>query len=714
MPTRRRASWSTVLLPLTVALAAIVIFCSVLYLHEARQIANATLSRESSRVDVFARLFQRDLSSAAGNLQLLGSGDALQAYLVSGQETDRARAERRAAFFSRENPDYDQLRYLDEQGREIFRVDEGGVIVSRDQLQNKGDRPYFQKAWQLPPDQIYVSAFDLNMEHGAVEQPFKPMLRLAMPVFDANNQRRGVFVINLRGANLLQRLRQLVPALSNRLRLLNARGYWLQGSRPDVEWGFMLPGRSDQTLVRTNPALWARILARPYGQAPDAGGYLSWYRYVPTRDEGAPPVRLVAEDDFLVFASEITPQEWAGAFVRLRQIFVIIAFLMMILAMVITWFFHARRRVQIERDRFFDLTQDLLCVAGFDGYFKRVNPAWQKAIGYSRRELLARPYLDLVHPDDREKTAAQAAHLAEGKDLTSFENRYRCKDGTYRWLLWSARSLPSEQLIFGSARDLTERKHIEEKVLDLNSELKHRADELETTNRELEAFSYSVSHDLRAPLRHIHGFVELLQKSPALQGEEASRRQMGIIAKAAREMGLLIDDLLSFSRTGRAEMHPVQMDMREMVDQVIRDREMECNGRKITWQIGPLSQVAGDPSLMRLVWTNLLDNALKYTRPRAESRIEVGEKIGDEKNHDENAIVFYVRDNGVGFDMQYASKLFGVFQRLHRSEDFEGTGIGLANVQRIVHRHGGRVWGEGRLNEGATFYFSLPKNPQPA
>ena len=183
---------------------------------------------------------------------------------------------------------------------------------------------------------------------------------------------------------------------------------------------------------------------------------------------------------------------------------------------------------------------------------------------------------------------------------------------------------------------------------------------------------------------------------------------MNVIAKAAREMGLLIDDLLAFSRTGRAEMHLIPVNMRELVEPCIRSLETETAGRRITWNVRPLSPVEGDPGLLRLVWTNLLDNALKYTRPRAEAKIEIGQEAGGGVTGESGQVVYYVRDNGVGFDMHYASKLFGVFQRLHRSEDFEGTGIGLANVQRIVHRHGGKVWAESRVEGGATFFFSLP------
>jgi len=367
-----------------------------------------------------------------------------------------------------------------------------------------------------------------------------------------------------------------------------------------------------------------------------------------------------------------------------------------------------RQRTERELDRFFTLTSDMFCIAGFDGYFKRVNPAWEKTFGYTSEEFLAKPFEEFLHPDDLEKTRREFARQQRGYGVVNFENRYRCKDGSYRWLLWSARPLVEEQLIYASARDLTERKQIEEHVLKLNEKLKQRADLLEVANKELESFSYSVSHDLRAPLRHVHGFVELLQKSPVLDKDESSRRYMSVISKAAKEMGRLIDDLLAFSRTGRAEMHPVKIDMREMIDQIIQERVLECKGRRVTWEIKPLSMVPGDPNLLRLVWTNLLDNALKYTRPRPEAKIEIGQIAEDGNGSAGCETVFYVRDNGVGFDMRYATKLFGVFQRLHRAEDFEGTGIGLANVQRIIRRHGGRVWAEGQVDLGATFYFSLP------
>lgn len=248
----------------------------------------------------------------------------------------------------------------------------------------------------------------------------------------------------------------------------------------------------------------------------------------------------------------------------------------------------------------------------------------------------------------------------------------------------------------------------QEEVQQLNEELEERVRkrtaELQATNKELESFSYSVSHDLRAPLRHVDGFSQLLQKHLGQDADEKSQRYIATISESARKMGQLIDELLVFSRMGRAELRQVSFDMNQLLSEVHAELNEEIVERRVEVVVAPLPVVNGDRTMLKLVWMNLLSNSLKYTRRQARPKVEVTCK------ENSSEYVFEITDNGAGFDMQYSHKLFGVFQRLHSGEDFEGTGIGLANVHRIVTRHQGKVWAEGAVNKGAKFSFSIPKN----
>ncbi len=476
-----------------------------------------------------------------------------------------------------------------------------------------------------------------------------------------------------------------------------------------------------------------------------------------------------------------------------------------------------------ELDMFFVLSLDMLCIAGFDGFFKRLNPSWEKALGYSPLEMTAKPFVEFVHPDDRPATTAAAEKLYRGIDVVSFENRYQCKDGTYKWLLWNSKASVEKQLIFASARDVTERREQERRfqrllesapdafmlvdkngrikivnsqtqklfgytsaellgqqvetlmpesfrgrhaghrrnfmssprtcqmgeglelfgqrkdgsqfqveislspiemegethviaairdvtekkqrqreLLRLNQELKSQTEQLEAVNKELEAFSYSVSHDLRAPLRGIDGFSLALMEDYDDKIDESGKDFLRRIRAATQRMGLLIDDLLKLSRFTRSEMQFQSLDLSAMLKKSARELQKSDPHRIVSFEIEEGLTATGDPRLVQVVLDNLLQNAWKYTAKHPSARIQFGRQ-----RQPDGRAAFFIRDDGSGFDMAYSGKLFGIFQRLHTSDEFEGTGVGLATVKRIINRHGGQVWAEGKIEKGATFYFTL-------
>ena len=355
-------------------------------------------------------------------------------------------------------------------------------------------------------------------------------------------------------------------------------------------------------------------------------------------------------------------------------------------------------------------TTQAFWVRDFDGHLLRFNKAFERLMGYSGSELRDVTFTHLLPGHSHEAEGRQISQLmAAGKGLR-YETEYRRKDGTIVPVEVVAdiyRDSGGKPInLYGFVTDITERRQAQQLVMDLTSSLERRVIErtaqLEAANKELESFSYSVSHDLRAPVRHIGGFADLLRKGSS-NLDPKSARYLNMISESAKQMGRLIDDLLAFSRMGRAEMRNARVDLGQLVLEVRRDLETETHGRTIVWQVSHLPAVCGDPSMLRLALMNLLSNAVKYTRGRSEALIEVGSAAGTS-----GQTVFYVRDNGAGFDMKYVDKLYGVFQRLHRADEFEGTGIGLANVRRIIHRHGGMTWADGAVGSGATFYFTLP------
>ncbi|WP_184389868.1 ATP-binding protein [Xanthomonas arboricola] len=342
------------------------------------------------------------------------------------------------------------------------------------------------------------------------------------------------------------------------------------------------------------------------------------------------------------------------------------------------------------------------------------NPAFAELYGLEDRgnELMALDEVGEGAWRDPQIHQRLADVLLRGRELWDFEHEQRGADGVLRTMLINARRMPlpdtaDEDVVLMTVSDISLQKASQLRIQELNRQMEGKVEQVSEVNRELEAFSYSVSHDLRAPLRHVAGFSDKLARHLGDAADEKSRHYMEVISSSARRMASLIDDLLVYSRLGRSALRLQAVDMQSLVAETraILDSNLqsENTGHRVDWQIAPLPVLVADENMMRQLWMNLLGNAVKYSAKREVAKIEVTYTPMADGGHQ-----FSVRDNGAGFDMEYSAKLFGVFQRLHKASEYAGTGIGLASVRRVLTRHGGRIWAEGIVDEGATFYFVLP------
>jgi PAS domain S-box-containing protein len=365
-----------------------------------------------------------------------------------------------------------------------------------------------------------------------------------------------------------------------------------------------------------------------------------------------------------------------------------------------------RLEAETKRNRFFTLSLDLLAIASFDDYFIQLNPVWESTLGFATSELKSKSMIEFVHPEDRTSTAEQLTRLKMGSSPVYFENRYLCRDGTFRWLGWTAAPFASEQLVYIFARDVTARKASENEIKTLNSELQRRIGDLTEINNELEAFNYSISHDLRAPLRSIRSFAQFLREDAAEHLDSEKEDYLKRVEMAAKYMDILLLDLLQYSRLSRSELELTPVDLEIALGDVLASIDPEMKERAAEISIrGPLASVMAHPATLRQILYNLIANAIKFVPPECPPIVEIWVEAQP------GTIRVWVSDRGIGIAPQYHKKIFGLFQRLHSNETYPGTGIGLALVRRGLERMGGRIGVESEVGKGSRFWFELREAP---
>lgn len=360
----------------------------------------------------------------------------------------------------------------------------------------------------------------------------------------------------------------------------------------------------------------------------------------------------------------------------------------------------------------FENASDVILTVDKDLKIVSMSPSLKSILGYQTGDFVHRPFsmlLSILTPDSYQKAQEDLRQILLGSVLSTSIYQFITKEGDIKYLEVNGSAIKQDDIIIGMisvARDISERRFSEEKIKKLNEELEKRVLErtakLEEVNKELESFAFSVSHDLRAPLRAINGFSSIIMQESVSSLDTKTKEYIEIIHENALKMDKLIIDLLTISRTTLIDIKSKNINMKKMVETIIDELSNIDDCKKFTIVVENLPDIDGDPTLIRQVWTNLISNAIKYSTPKENPSINIGSFVQSLQT------IYFVKDNGIGFNPEYKDKLYGVFQRLHNSEEFEGTGIGLAIVKRIIQRHGGKVWAEGKEGEGATFYFSLP------
>ena len=699
-----------------------------LYLiYDIQTAANVSVlkSDEMRVAEIGASRQANEMRILTSDLRYLGASRALSRWLLAGDGAARDDLRQDFLAFATARLTYDQVRLLDLNGAEIVAIDRAGkgfVAVPADKLQDKADRYYTIDTLRLGPGQIYVSPLDLNVEHGAIERPVKPELRVSTPVFDADGHKKGMVILNYGAAQLLAHLRLLAASSKGDPWLLNNKGYWLMGPVAD-EWAFMDPERKARTLAQIDPGTWQVMThGQASGQFMANGDLLSYVRMtVPGVAAGRRGKQFLTGWSWIfathVPAARLSALRWEWSY-PFRVIAAVLVPLLGVIALVSAYQYARREQAEKERDDaelhargeklanlIIESSPQANLVANGEGCIVRMNAAAEELFGYRRNDLMGQSVETLIPARLRHKHAglrhtfhsSKTAHMsAEGRELVAL-----CKDG--REILveigLGQMQVGNDRHAVVSVTDITARKAAE-------AELKVAMDGLARSNADLEQFAYAAAHDLQEPLRSIGGMLQLLHGRYAERLDDKADTLINHAVTGAQRMQGLIDDLLTYSHAGR-EAEVSTVDCNAVMDEVTQalGQRLGETGANVSW--ADLPTIVANRTMILQLFQNLVANAIKF-RGGKDPEVNVSAEMDGDGNW-----TFAVADNGIGIDPKFRTDIFKVFRRLHSHQAYEGSGIGLALCRRIVEHHEGRIWVDSEPGQGATFKFELASNRQP-
>jgi PAS domain S-box-containing protein len=708
-----------IFLPLAAVAIAVIYLLYATQVSTIRSIARAT---EDRVLDIARQRVVLTIGSMIDDVSYLAEQDALQEFVADGSVSARQHLGAEYVAFARHRAFYDKIRFLDTTGREIVRVTRRGdgtiYVVPDAELQDKTTRYFVTKALKLERGQVYVSPIDLSIEHGEIEQPPRPTVRAGVPVFDANGSRVGIIVVNYHAQRILDRVQVLAGDVAG-IWVVNQDGEWLLGPSAEDAFAFMYPDSTRSSFAESHPAVWEEMQRSQPGDriVTEAGSFAYLRGEIAGEQLGTTAAAMVDAPHWFVvihtpiaFAAAQTEELTRNVIAAGALFLVLLAGISLGLARYQVHRRQTEQHIHLNEARFRAVTEtaaDAIISADRSGRIRYMNPAAERTFGYPEGEAMDQPLTILMPQRFHEGHTAGLIRYLEtrqpkviGKTIEIVARRRNGEEFPIDLALASS-EVGNDFFFTAIIRDISARRAAELQIQDLNERLRADNAELAAVNKELEAFSYSVSHDLRAPLRAIDGFSQALieDAGPSLTPEHHGH--LNRVRQAAQRMGHLIDDLLKLARVTRAELKLSDVDLSTLARQIADNLQESAPDRSAEFIVTPGLKAEGDARLMQIVLENLLNNAWKFTAPRSPARIEFGHAVIDTKH------AYYVRDNGVGFDMAHAGKMFGAFQRFHDTRDFAGTGIGLATVQRIINKHGGKIWARSEPGGGAVFFFTL-------